>query len=277
MKRKSIVKILLSEVFLLASTLMMLIPVYYFVIGAFKPRLDIVKFPLTLAPGMFSLNNFAYSIKKMKIFESLANTGFITIGSLLILVFFGSLAGFAIARVRHKGFMVFYSVILALMVIPFIGALIPIVVLIRRMNMIGSLWGCLLIQSAWNLPFAIFLYTGFMRTLPKELEEAAYIDGCSMFRVYYKIFLPLLTPVTATCCIRCGIGIWNDYLVSASLLNGVKHPTLMVAVYSFFGQYVSEYGYAFAGVIMASLPVVLMFVFLQKYFIKGIAAGAVKA
>jgi raffinose/stachyose/melibiose transport system permease protein len=115
-----------------------------------------------------------------------------------------------------------------------------------------------------------------MRAIPNELEEAAYIDGCSMFRVYFNVFLPLLTPVTATCLIRCGIGIWNDYLVSVSLLNSVRQPTLMVAVYSFFGQYVSEYGYAFAGIIMASLPVIVMFIFLQKYFIKGLTAGAVK-
>ena len=142
--------------------------------------------------------------------------------------------------------------------------------------MIGSLWSCILIQAAWNMPFAIFLYTGFMRAIPNELEEAAYIDGCSMFRVYFNVFLPLLTPVTATCLIRCGIGIWNDYLVSVSLLNSVRQPTLMVAVYSFFGQYVSEYGYAFAGIIMASLPVIVMFIFLQKYFIKGLTAGAVK-
>ena len=277
MKKKPALSRLLSELFLFLATILILIPIYYFVVGAFKPRIDIVKFPLVLTPQMFSWSNFAYSIKKMKIFESLANTGFITLGALFMLVFFSSLAGFAIARVRHRLFQVYYSMTLALMVIPFIGALIPIVVLIRNLNMIGSLWSALLIQAAWNMPFAVFLYTGFMKTLPKELEEAAYIDGCSMFRVYYRIFLPLLTPVTATCCIRCGIGIWNDYLVSASLLSSVRQPTLMVAVYSFFGQYVSEYGYAFAGIIMASLPVILMFVFLQKYFIKGIAAGAVKA
>lgn len=277
MKKKPALSRLVSELFLLLATILILIPIYYFVVGAFKPRIDIVKFPLVLTPQMFSWSNFAYSIKKMKIFESLANTGFITLGALFMLVFFSSLAGFAIARVRHRLFQVYYSLTLALMVIPFIGALIPIVVLIRNLNMIGSLWSALLIQAAWNMPFAVFLYTGFMKTLPKELEEAAYIDGCSMFRVYYRIFLPLLTPVTATCCIRCGIGIWNDYLVSASLLSSVRQPTLMVAVYSFFGQYVSEYGYAFAGIIMASLPVILMFVFLQKYFIKGIAAGAVKA
>jgi len=191
-------------------------------------------------------------------------------------VLFGSLAGFAIARINHRGFRIYYSSIIALMVIPFIGALIPLVVLIKNMGLYGSLWGNVLIQAAWNLPFSVFLYTGFMRTLPKELEEAAYIDGCSTFGVYLRIFLPLLKPVTATCLIRAGIGIWNDYLVSASILNNVRKPTLMVAIYAFFGQYVSEYGYAFAGIIMASLPIIALFALLQKYFIKGLVAGAIK-
>lgn len=265
-----------SEILFLLATCIWWLPIYYFIIGAFKQRIDIVKFPLAIIPDRASFFNFTYAIKKMNLFSALGNTGFITVISLLMLVMFGSLAGFAIARVKHRLFTWFYSGTIALMVIPFIGALIPIVVLIRDMGLVNSLLGPILIQAAWNLPFAIFLYAGFMRALPKELEEAAYIDGCSMFQVYYRVFLPLLAPVTATCCIRCGIGIWNDYLVSASLLNSVRQPTLMVAIYSFFGQYVSEYGYAFAGIIMASLPIILLYVFLQKYFIKGIAAGAVK-
>lgn len=276
MKKKSFISTIISEFLLLITTLIWWIPIYYFVIGAFKQRMDIVKFPLKIDASMFTTENFIQAIKKMKLFSALGNTFTITVISLLIIVICGSLAGFAIARVRHKLFTVYYSVIIALMVIPFIGVLIPIVVLIREMGLIGSLWGCIFVQAAWNLPFAIFLYTGFIRGFPKELEEAAYIDGCSMLRAYYKIFLPLLAPVTATCCIRCGILIWNDYLTSVSLLNSTKTPTLMVAIYSFFGQFVSEYGYAFAGIIMASLPVILLFVFLQKYFIKGIAAGSVK-
>ena len=275
MNRDRIKKYAVELVFL-AATCVWWLPIYYFVIGAFKQRIDIVKFPLAIAPEMISAGNFTYAVGKMKLFTALGNTGFITLVSLLAVVVFGSLAGFAVARVRHRAFSWFYSAVIALMVIPFIGALIPIVVLIRDFGLINSLWGPVLIQAAWNLPFSIFLYAGFMRTLPKELEEAAYIDGCSMFQVYYRVFLPLLTPVTATCCIRAGIGIWNDYLVSASLLNSVRQPTLMVAIYQFFGQYVSEYGYAFAGIIMASLPIIILYVFLQKYFIKGIAAGAVK-
>ena len=258
------------------ATVVLWIPIYYFVIGAFKKRSEIVKHPLTLDFSKVSFDNFTYAFKKMNLIKALGNTGFITVIALLIVIVCGSLAGFAIARINHKAFKAFYAVVVALMVVPFIGALIPIVVLISKMGLYGSLWGNVLIQAAWNLPFSIFLFTGFMRALPKEMEDAAYIDGCNTFGIYLRIFLPLLKPVTATCCIRAGIGIWNDYLVSNSLLNSARQPTLMVAVYSFFGQYVSEYGYAFAGIIMASLPIVIMFLFLQKYFIKGLVAGAVK-
>ena len=267
---------IVSSTVLTLATIIIWVPIYYFVVGAFKGRSDIVKHPLVINADMFTLKNFSYAFKKMHLFQALGNTGFITVISLLIVIVCGSLAGYAIARINHKIFKTYYTAIIALMVIPFIGALIPIVVLVNKIGLYGSLWGNVLIQAAWNLPFSIFLFTGFMQALPKEMEEAAYIDGCSTFKIYLKIFLPLLKPVIATCCIRAGIGIWNDYLVSNSLLNSVKQPTLMVAVYQFFGQYVSEYGYAFAGIIMASAPIIVMFLFLQKYFIKGLVAGAVK-
>ena len=188
------------------ATVVLWIPIYYFVIGAFKKRTDIVKHPLTLDFSRMSFDNFTYAFKKMNLFKALGNTGFITVIALLIVIICGSLAGFAIARIHHKVFRVFYTVVIALMVVPFIGALIPIVVLIHRIGLYGSLWGNVLIQAAWNLPFSIFLFTGFMQSLPKEMEDAAYIDG----------------------------------------------------------------------IIMASLPIVIMFLFLQKYFIKGLVAGVVK-
>lgn len=269
-------KKIVSSVVLFAFTVLMWVPIYYFVIGAFKKRTDIVKHPLVINLKMFTTENFSYTIKKMKLFSALGNTAFITILALVLIIIAGSLAGFAIARIKGKLFTVYYGAVVSLMVIPFIGALIPLISLIKDLGLYNNLWGCVLIQAAWNLPFAIFLFTGFMRGIPKELEEAAYIDGCSTVGIYWRMFLPLLKPVIATCCIRSGIGIWNDYLVTNTLLNSVKMPTLMVAIYQFFGQYVSEYGYAFAGIIMASLPVIVAFIFLQKYFIKGLTAGAVK-
>ncbi len=265
-----------KEILLLLATIVMLIPIYYFVISAFKLREDILFYPLKLSGEMFTLENFRIAFQKMKYLKSLSNTAFITIGSMVITIVLGSLNGFIIARVKARRFEMIYAYLLALMVIPFVGCLIPLVVMMNRVGLYNNLWSCLLIQAGWNLPFATFLYTGFMRSLPGELEEAAMIDGCSLFGTYARVFLPLLGPVTATCCIRCGIGVWNDYMVSASFLNSSKTPTLQVSVGKFFGQFVNEYGQSFAAVVLCSLPIIILFLFLQKYFIKGMAAGAVK-
>ena len=266
---------LIREILMIVATVIILIPIYYFVVSAFKLREDIIFYPLKFTPDMFTLENFSEAMRKMKYFKAVKNTGFITVGAVVIMITFGSLTGFVVARVKAARFQLIYRYLIALMVVPFIGCLIPLVVMMNRVGLYNSLWSCLLIQAGWNLPFATFLYTGFMKSLPGDLEEAAMIDGCSLFGTYAKVFLPLLGPVTSTCCIRCGIGVWNEYLVSASFLNSSKTPTLQVSVGKFFGQWANEYGQAFAAVCMCSAPVILLFIFMQKYFIKGMAAGAV--
>jgi len=269
--------VIIQEILLAIVTLISLIPVYYFVIGAFKDRKQIIKHPMTITTETFTLDNFPTVIKKLKYFESLRNTATITAVSLLLLVICASLAGYAIARLSGRVYKIYYSILVALMVVPFIGCIIPLTVMSVKLKLYNSLLGCILIQTAWNIPFGVFLYTGFMKGIPKEIEESAYMDGCSMLGVYLRIFLPLLKPVTATCCIRQGVGIWNDFLVSNSLLSYGRTPTLMVGVNEFFGSRATEFGYAFAAIILASIPMIILFLCLQKYFIKGLVAGAVKA
>lgn len=275
MEKKKILTIL-SELCLLICTVVCWLPVYYFVISAFKLRKDIVKYPLHIIWERFTVDNFSYVWKNMKLAQSLFNTSFITIVTLMFLIGVSSMAGFALSRIKGKFFQVYYRANVALMVVPFISCLLSLVILSTKLNLYNTVWGCIFIHTAWHLPFCAFLYAGFMGSLPVELEEAAYIDGCSTFQVYFQIFLPLLAPITATCCIRSGITIWNDFLLSSTLLNSARKPTLMVGINSFFGEYVSEYGYAFAGIILASLPISILFIFLRKYFIKGLTAGAVK-
>ena len=276
MTKKDKLNKFLSEIGLAIATLVMMIPVYYFVISSFKNRKDVIKFPLTITAETFTLDNFPYVIGKMKYWEAMANTAFITAMALIIVIILASLAGFAIARCRHKIFSGYYKIIVTLMVIPFIGCLLPLTTISVKLGLYNSIWGCILIQAAWNMPFSVFLYTGFMQGIPVELEEAAYLDGCKPVGVFARIFLPLLAPVTATCAIRQGVGMWNDYLVSRTLLNENKNPTLMVGITGFFGSRGSELAYAMTGVLLVSIPMVILFLFLQKYFIKGIAAGAVK-
>lgn len=275
-RMKKLLKNIVQEIALVVMTLIWMLPVYYFVISAFKDRRDIVKGPLRFDLSEMSFDNFAYVLNNTPLLKALCNTAIITVSALILIILISSMAGFVLGRMNSPVFRIYYKLIVALMVVPFIGCLLTLVKLSVALDTYNSLLGCILIHVAWHLPLCTFLYSGFMRSLPSELEEAGYVDGCSTFKMYFSVFLPLLKPVTATCCIQSGLVIWNDYLVSNALLNSTRMPTLMVNVYSFFGEYVSEYGYAFASVILAALPIIILFVTLQKYFIKGLTAGAVK-
>ena len=276
MKKRFDIQKFFTELILLLGTVLLLLPVYYFVIGAFKVRKQIIQHPLTISKSMFTLDNFPRAMKALHYWDAIRNTGLITIGALFLIIIIASLAGFAIARIRFRFFETYYSLLVVCMVIPFVACVIPLVVLNKQLGLLNTLFGPIAIQVGWNIPFATFLFSGFMRGIPKDLEDAAYIDGCSTFGVYRRIFLPLLAPVTASCCIVSGLGIWNDYLVSKTNLKDTAFPTLMVGMYTFFGAKQTEYGYAFAGVLLTSVPMMVLFLFLQKYFIKGIAAGSVK-
>lgn len=279
MRNRLTKRIVTEEILFLLFTIIMLIPVYYFMVGAFKTRTEIVQHPLTLTLEMLKgngLNNFAYVWRRLDVGNALKNNVFITGGCLLIEVVAGSLAGFTFSRIKRKGFNVLYSFVVTIMVVPFMGCLLAQVIESTQIGIYGSIWAAILILTAWHLPFTTFLFTEFMAALPKELEDSAYIDGCSTFGIYSRVFLPLLKPVIATCVIRSGMGAWNDFIICDSFLNPTTTPTLMVGLYKFFGSRASEYGYAFAGMLIASLPIIVLYVFLQKYFIKGMTAGAVK-
>lgn len=279
MKNRLTKRVVTEEILFLMFTIIMLIPVYYFMVGAFKTRTEIVQHPLNLTLEMLKnngLTNFAYVWRRLDVGNALKNNVFITCGCLLIEVVAGSLAGFTFSRIKRKGFNVLYSFIVTIMVVPFMGCLLAQVIESTKIGIYGSIWAAILILTAWHLPFTTFLFTEFMAALPKELEDSAYIDGCSTFGIYSRVFLPLLKPVIATCVIRSGMGAWNDFIICDSFLNPTTTPTLMVGLYKFFGSRASEYGYAFAGMLIASLPIIILYIFLQKYFIKGMTAGAVK-
>lgn len=279
MKNRLTKRVITEEILFLLFTILMLIPVCYFMVGAFKTRTEIVQHPLTLTVEMLKnngLNNFAYVWRRLDIGNALKNNAFITGACLAIEVVAGSLAGFTFSRIKRKGFNALYSFIVTIMVVPFMGCLLAQVIESTQLGIYGSIWAAILILTAWHLPFTTFLFTEFMAALPKELEDSAYIDGCSTFGIYSRVFLPLLKPVIATCVIRSGMGAWNDFIICDSFLNPTTTPTLMVGLYKFFGSRASEYGYAFAGMLIASLPIIVLYVFLQKYFIKGMTAGAVK-
>ena len=273
---KKTAKKIASEIVLLAITILFIFPLYYCIINAFKLPGEISRHPFTIGFDTFTFSNIIEFFVKAKYPKSLLYTTAITLIAVTVLVFFCSMASYPLARFKNRIFKRYYLCVVAAIVLPFEVALIPLILILKSLHLMYSIFGVALIHIAWNSPFAIFLYTGFMRTIPAELEEAATVDGCGMFRTYFTILLPLLKPITATCVILLGLWIWNDFLVAYVALNASDQLTLQVGLYYSFGKYLKQYNLLFAGMLLVSLPVTIMFLSMQKHFIRGITAGAVK-
>ena len=160
--------------------------------------------------------------------------------------------------------------------IPFQILMIPVYKIFKNLGLQNNLMGMILMLTGYSIAYATFLYVGFVKSVPREIEEAALIDGCGPLSMFFRIVFPLLRPITATVAALHVMWLWNDFQISIILLQSDKVRTLTVKQFYFFGQYTAEYGMAFAASIVAMIPVVVVFILLQKYIVAGISAGAVK-
>lgn len=275
MHRLKFLKII-HEIILLMATLIFIFPLYYCIINAFKSAEEISKNPFTINFSTFTFDNIITFFVKSKYLTTFLYSASITLIAVTVIILFCAMASYPLARIKRKVFKYYYLGVVAAIVLPFEVALIPLLIILKNLNLMYTIPGVALVHIAWNAPFAIFLFTGFMRTIPKELEESAVVDGCGMLRTFYTILFPLLKPITATCIILIGLWIWNDFLVAYVALNASTQLTLQVSLYYSFGKYLKQYNLVFAGMILISAPIVILFLSMQKHFIKGITAGAVK-
>ncbi|WP_062232444.1 carbohydrate ABC transporter permease [Fictibacillus sp. FJAT-27399] len=267
-------KTLLTIVALLIA-LYHLVPFYILLTTAFKAKGDFSS--KWIFPHQFSLDNFREAWEMANLGQSLLNTVIITFFSALLLIFFGSLAAYPLARRDTRLNKFVYVFFIAIMVIPPLTALVPLYQLVVDIGMMNTRTIAVLNNVAAYMPLTIFLYAGFIRsTIPKELEEAAKMDGASTLSIFFKVVFPLLKPVTASILIISCVYIWNDYQFAIFFLQAEEVKTITVALSSFFGQNTNNLNLVAAAAIMAVAPMIILFLFLQKHFIEGLASGSVK-
>ncbi|SFD76468.1 carbohydrate ABC transporter membrane protein 2, CUT1 family [Bacillus sp. OV194] len=267
-------KTLLTIVALLIA-LYHLVPFYILLTTAFKAKGDFSS--KWIFPHQFSLDNFREAWEMANLGQSLLNTVIITFFSALLLIFFGSLAAYPLARRDTRLNKFVYVFFIAIMVIPPLTALVPLYQLVVDIGMMNTRTIAVLNNVAAYMPLTIFLYAGFIRsTIPKELEEAAKMDGASTLSIFFKVVFPLLKPVTSSILIISCVYIWNDYQFAIFFLQAEEVKTITVALSSFFGQNTNNLNLVAAAAIMAVAPMVILFLFLQKHFIEGLASGSVK-
>ena len=264
------------QLVMLAVCLVYLLPIYIIFNYAFKTKKELyLGSPLAL-PSSLNFENYLKAFEKLSMQTTFINTLVYTVVSVVILAFLCGAAAWAIARSRHKFFKFCYIYFVVGILIPYQALFLPIYIIGYKLNLTNTRYGMIFMYIATGISFGIFLMNSFMSTVPLELEESSRIDGCSVYGTYFRIVLPLLSPAMATLVIMEAFQIWNDYLLASLYVSKKQLKTLTVAISSLFSAQTSDYTTAMAAIVCSVLPIAVLFIALQKYFIKGITVGAVK-
>jgi len=268
----------IRHAFLILLCLVLLVPFYIAVVNAFKPKAAIVSDPMGIPFAELTLSNFSKAAftPSFNIFKAYGTTAVITIASIVCLVALGSMMSYVLARSKGKFFTFAYLLLLGGMMIPPQVILIPIIKLLRALGLMFTETGLVLYNTGWYIPFTAFIYTGFIRTISKELDESAMMEGANGFQIFWRIIFPILKPPSASVVIFLFLFVWNDFLNPLVLLGSTKGYTVTTGIYLAVGQFSTNWDQIFALVVLASLPVLIVFLLLQRYFVSGLSDGAVK-
>lgn len=255
-------------------SLAQIIPFYIAINTSFKARSE--RSSTWMLPNNFSLDNYVVAINDGHVLRAIFNSLLITVVSVIVVCVVGAFAAYPLARVRSKLNSVVFNLFVALIMIPPLSILVPLYSMLAKWGAINTYWGIILVLSATQLPLSIFLYSNFIRTLPISIEEAASLDGANSIQILFRIVFPMLKPVTATVTIMTGVSIWNEYQLSNYLLTDYNVQSIAPAIGVFTGTQGANYGAAAAGAVLACIPMILIYIFMQRYFIEGLVAGSIK-
>ncbi|MFD2215708.1 carbohydrate ABC transporter permease [Metabacillus endolithicus] len=267
----------LVECFGVLATLVVFgIPFYFVVVNALKNTKESsllnMDWPSTihLMENIQSVLSASDGIIIRAFFNSVMITGF----SIILLILFGGAAGYVLQRKVTKATPLFNFLILAGLIIP--PAVVPTIWVLQEIGLFKTMPGIVLIEVALNLPFTILLYRGFMVTIPKSLDEAALIDGCGRFRLFFNIILPLLKPVSATVIVLTAVNVYNDFVNPLYFFPGRENATLQLTLYNFMSAYNTQWNLLFTNVLLISIPPLILFILFNKKIVAGMTAGSVK-
>ncbi|MFP3043109.1 carbohydrate ABC transporter permease [Treponema primitia] len=250
-------------------------PFYYLILISMKSQGEFLTGNLFQLPDRFNLSNFI-TVLHGDFLKYLFNSVLVLAISLMLLLFISACAAYPLSRMKFKLNRPLYGIIVAAMSIPIYITLIPVFTMSIRTGIYDSIFALIGPNVAFNLPISVFILTGFMKGISKEMEEAAEIDGCDKFKIFFSVILPLSKPGLATLAIYNGVIIWNEFVFAMTLTQTANARTLPLAIWDYQGQYTMNIPLIMALLILSSLPVILLYVFGQDKLVKGMMAGAVK-
>lgn len=250
-------------------------PFIFMLVNALKDRRGANLLELSL-PEEFMWENFkeVFETNNYLIVTAFKNSIILTIGAVIMLIVVGSMAGYVLQRRTDRITKAVSTLVMTGLMIP--PAILPTIWIMQGLHLYKTMFGMILIETALQIPFTIMLYRGFMNTIPVELEEAGYIDGCTRGKMFVQIVFPLLKPVTSTIIILNAVTIFNDFTNPLYFLPGTENSTVQLTLYNFMGRYSSSYNLLFADVFIITIPMLILFLIFNQKIVDGMVAGAVK-
>ena len=264
-----------SHILMVAWTFIAGFPVYLLIINSLKTKKAIYNNPFGI-PETWTLENYRNVVQGENFFHYFGNSATVVVVSLFMILFLGSLAAYALAHWRGRFSRALYFFFLLGMMLPIKIATIRLMELMKALDLFNTLWSLFLVYTAMGLPTCVFILTEFIHGLPRDLYEAAYIDGAKRGKIYYAIVLPLIKPALATVAIYNLVPIWNDLWFPLIFITKEEMKTVLLAVTHLQGQYSTDWPRVFALLTLSALPVIILYLTMSKQFVAGLTAGAVK-
>lgn len=256
------------------AAVLFLVPFYFLLVNSFKKLKDILLNAASL-PESLGLENFQRAWVAIDFPRVFLNSFLITSVSVLLLIVISSMMAYRLVRRPTVFNKLLLTVLIAAMIIPFQSVMLPLMRITSLFELRGEFYGIVICYMGFGISLSMFLYHGFIKSVPVEIEEAAVVDGCSPYGVFWRIVFPLLKPIGVTVAILNVLWIWNDYLLPVLVIND-SMTTIPLAVQKFFGQYLRKWDLAMAALTLSTIPIIIFFLMLQKHIIEGITAGSVK-
>lgn len=266
---------LITEIVVVLLSLVFLVPFYFLLVNSVKSYGEILSDSAAL-PGALQWSNYAAAWKETSFPGAFLNSLLITVVSNVLLAFLSSMCAYKMVRNNIRFNRLLYVTLVAAMVIPFQAIMIPLVQVVSGLGLMDTSAGLILAYLGFGAPMTVFLFHGFVKSVPLDIEEAARVDGSSPYGTFFRVVLPLMQPIIVTVIILNTLWIWNDYLMPSLILQSPELRTIPIAIYAFFGQFTKQWDLALPGLVLGILPVVIFFLAMQKYIIEGIAQGSVK-
>jgi raffinose/stachyose/melibiose transport system permease protein len=254
--------------------LLFLSPFYIIIINSFKTKKELFTGVLSF-PKALNLNNYKEAFDRLHYVSAITNSLIITIGGVIVIAIFASMAGWMLERTKTKLSNAILLLFISSMLIPFQAIMLPLVRIMGKLGLL-NMGGLIFMYLGFGAALSIFLYHGFVKGIPKELDEASMLDGCNKFQTFWYIIFPLLKPITVTVSILNIVWIWNDFLLPSLVINRPETQTLPLRTFFFFGEYTKQWHLALAGLTLTIIPVIIFYFIAQKHIIKSIAAGSIK-